>query len=101
MQELHIAFILKETLKGLDYLHRNGTMHRDVKGANILLTEDGHVKLGKSDSSWFEFCEQDIFQRILVLRQVLLTPLANENPSSVHLIGMKNKSCFVFQCTNI
>jgi serine/threonine protein kinase len=27
------------------YLHRNHCMHRDVKGHNILLTEDAHVKL--------------------------------------------------------
>ncbi|CAL7948662.1 unnamed protein product [Xylocopa violacea] len=40
-----IAYILRETVEALIYLHDNHCMHRDVKGHNVLLTEDAHVKL--------------------------------------------------------
>uniref|UniRef100_A0A8B9YUH6 Protein kinase domain-containing protein n=1 Tax=Bos mutus grunniens TaxID=30521 RepID=A0A8B9YUH6_BOSMU len=44
MSEPIIAYILREALLGLQHLHNNKTIHRDIKGNNILLTTGG-VKL--------------------------------------------------------
>ncbi|XP_018411491.1 PREDICTED: mitogen-activated protein kinase kinase kinase kinase 1 [Nanorana parkeri] len=45
LSELQVAYVCRETLQGLAYLHNQGKMHRDIKGANILLNDTGDVKL--------------------------------------------------------
>jgi serine/threonine protein kinase len=45
LPEITVRAYLIQILKGLDYLHNNGVIHRDIKGANILLDSKGKVKL--------------------------------------------------------
>lgn len=40
-----VALYMSQVLQGLVYLHEQGVIHRDIKGANILTTKQGLVKL--------------------------------------------------------
>jgi len=43
--ETIIAVYIKQVLRGLEYLHARHVIHRDIKGANILTTREGVVKV--------------------------------------------------------
>lgn len=45
LKEAEIRGIMIESLKGLEYLHKEHKVHRDIKGGNILMTDTGEVKL--------------------------------------------------------
>ena len=46
LNEETIAYIMRETLKGLEFLHSNHSIHRDLKCDNIFISFEGSVKIG-------------------------------------------------------
>lgn len=58
VSERQISTICRETLKGLQFLHKKHIIHRDIKSDNVLLSAEGHVKITD-----FGFCAKLTSQR--------------------------------------
>ena len=50
-KETMVKVYCRQILLGLEYLHKNHIMHRDIKGANILVDNAGRVKLADFGAS--------------------------------------------------
>ncbi len=50
LNENHIAFVLRDIISAVNYLHERKRIHRDLKSDNILLNVNADVKIGKQIS---------------------------------------------------
>mmetsp|Transcript_26847 Transcript_26847/g.86204 ORF Transcript_26847/g.86204 Transcript_26847/m.86204 type:complete len:117 (-) Transcript_26847:612-962(-) len=41
----HIKCLMRQLLKGINYCHTNKVLHRDIKGSNMLISDNGVLKL--------------------------------------------------------
>ena len=54
LQEPLVRVYARQLLLGLEYLHRNSIAHRDIKGANVLITNEGVAKLADFGCSTYQ-----------------------------------------------
>ena len=51
----HIAYVMREALQALSYIHKLGRLHRDVKSDNFLINDAGELKMVTLSLFHFEF----------------------------------------------
>jgi len=56
LTEAHTKCYMKQLLNGVHYMHRNKILHRDIKGSNLLINNNGYLKIADWGlaRSWYE-----------------------------------------------
>eukprot|EP01016_Furgasonia_blochmanni_P000236 TRINITY_DN10016_c0_g1_i24.p1 TRINITY_DN10016_c0_g1~~TRINITY_DN10016_c0_g1_i24.p1 ORF type:complete len:316 (-),score=48.24 TRINITY_DN10016_c0_g1_i24:979-1926(-) len=81
-----IKFYAAQILIIIEYLHRNGIAHRDLKPGNLMLTETGHLKvIDFGTAKFFKTGENDdLYERIAQLRRSVDDDINTEEASIKH-----------------
>lgn len=86
-KESEVAEYVKQILAGLDYLHSQGVVHRDVKGANILLSGED---IGKPLAfKYFNKTKQKLMRIFFIVKlaDFGVATLINENQKTQSMKG--------------
>lgn len=108
------AIYIVQVLKGLQYLHTQGVIHRDIKGANILSTKEGLIKLAdfgvatklnesrKSDSVVPALDSKEVARDVIRPNVTVGTPYWMA-PEAIRMTGQESSACDIWSvgCTVI
>jgi serine/threonine protein kinase len=77
-EEALVSKFVRQILTGLDYLHEREIIHRDIKGANILVDNKGNIKI--SDFGISKKVEDSTLLSLAFFGRLLLTPASPCRP---------------------
>lgn len=69
----HVKAYLLMTLRGLEYLHLNWILHRDLKPNNLLIDRHGILKIGDFGLAKFYGSPNRVYTHHVVTRQAFIT----------------------------
>ena len=104
IDELSIIKILNGIVNGLEYLHQQGIMHRDISLSNIMLTQEDEIKITDFGISAYIHSQNNYIESKLVSNQSIVgreDVIAPEIYQAYIIFintGQKNNNCYDSKC---